>query len=221
MPIYDYLARNPEVDAAYTAIMTAATSSMAAALTRSYDFSGMSTVVDVGGGRGAFLTAILRAHPHLRGILFDRSSAVAGARDALKAHGVAERCDVVAGNFFEGLPVGSDVYMLKWVISEWSDDRAAVILKNCRRAMTVRGRVLVIEPLDVPSNALFNLNMLVAWNGGRVRADHPHAVADEHRRRPADMTWAGPPHPALSPFPGERDYRLSGGRASRLCRVKP
>jgi hypothetical protein len=170
MPIYDYLARNPEVDAAYTAIMTAATSSMAAALTRSYDFSGMSTVVDVGGGRGAFLTAILRAHPHLRGILFDRSSAVAGARDALKAHGVAERCDVVAGNFFEGLPVGSDVYMLKWVISEWSDDRAAVILKNCRRAMTVRGRVLVIEPLDVPSNALFNLNMLVAWNGGRVRS---------------------------------------------------
>jgi hypothetical protein len=170
VPIYDYLARNPEADAAYTAIMTAATSAMAAALTSSYDFSGIGTVVDVGGGQGAFLTAILKTYPHLRGILFDRSAAVAGAREALVAQQVAERCEVVAGDFFEGLPADRDVYILKWVISEWADERAVVILKNCRRAMTTRGRVLVMEPLDLPSNALFNLNMLVTWNGGRVRS---------------------------------------------------
>jgi len=169
MPIYDYLAEHPEADAAYAARMTAATSTIAAALTTSYDFSGLRTVVDVGGGRGALLGAILRAHSHLQGILFDRPSVVAGARDALEALRVGERCETVAGSFFDGLP-GGDVYVLKWVISEWDDDRAAVILKNCRHGMAAGGRVLVVDPLDLPSNALFNLAMLVTWNGGRVRS---------------------------------------------------
>ncbi len=168
MPIYDYLARTPDADAAYAARMTAATSAMAAALTQSYDFSGLSTVVDVGGGQGAFLGAILTAQPHLRGILFDRPPVVTGARHALVQR-FADRCEVVGGNFFDGLPPGGDVYILKWVISEWADDRAAAILGSCRRAMTSRGRVLVIDPLDLPSNEWFNLQILVAWNGGRVR----------------------------------------------------
>lgn len=170
MPIYDYLPRNPQADAAYAGAMTAATAAMAAVLTDSYDFSGVSTVVDVGGGRGALLSRILTAHPHLRGILFDRPSTVAGTPDALEIDQVASRCQVVPGSFFEGLPAGADLYILKWVISEWADDRAAVILRNCRRAMNPSGRLLVIEPLDLPSNALFNLNMLVTWNGGRVRS---------------------------------------------------
>ena len=170
MPIYDYLARTPEVDAAYAARMTAATSAMAAALTQSYDFSGLSMVVDVGGGQGAFLRAILTAQPHLRGVLFDRAPVVAGARHAFAGQHVADRCEVVGGDFFVGLPPGGDVYILKWVISEWADDRAAAILENCRRAATPRGRVLVIDPLDLPSNEWFNLQMLVAWNGGRVRS---------------------------------------------------
>jgi len=161
MPIYDQLARNPEADAAYAARMTSATRAMADALTRAYDFSGIRTVVDVGGGQGAFLGAILTAHPHLRGILFDRAPVVAGARD---------RFEAVGGDFFEGLPTGGDVYVLKWVLSEWADDRAVKILLNCRRAMSASGRVLVIDPLDLTSNELFNLQMLVAWNGGRVRS---------------------------------------------------
>lgn len=170
VPIYDYLPKTPQADAAYAGAMTAATTAMAAVLTQSYDCSGVGTVVDVGGGRGALLSRILTAHPHLRGILFDRPPTIAGVLDALEVDQVANRCQVVSGNFFEGLPAGGDVYILKWVISEWSDDRASIILKNCRRAMTPRGRLLVIDPLDLPSNALFNLNMLVAWNGGRVRS---------------------------------------------------
>jgi len=169
-PIYDHLAGNPEADAAYAARMTAATLTIAAALTASYDFSGVSTVVDVGGGQGALLGAILGTHPKLRGILFDRAPVVAGGRDTLEAHQVAERCEVVAGDFFEGLPAGGDVYLLKWVISEWADARAVAILRNCRQAMTARGRVLVIDPLGLASNELFNLQMLVVWNGGRVRS---------------------------------------------------
>ena len=170
MPIYDYLPRSPRADAAYAGAMTAATVAMADVLTHSYDFSAVSTVVDVGGGRGALLGSILTAHPHLRGILFDRPPTVAGMPDALEIKAVASRCQVVSGNFFERLPAGGDLYILKWVISEWSDDRAGVILSNCRRAMHPRGRLLIIEPLDLPSNALFNLNMLVTWNGGRVRS---------------------------------------------------
>ncbi len=167
MPIYDYLAQTPEADAAYSARLTAATHAMAAALTSSYDCSGMRTIVDVGGGQGALLLAILRAHPRLRGTLFDRSPVVAGA---LVDRDVADRCEAVAGDFFEGLPAGGDVYILKWVISEWADDRAIAILTNCRRAMAAGGRVLVIDPLDLHSNELFNLQMLVVWNGGRVRS---------------------------------------------------
>jgi hypothetical protein len=84
MSIYDNLAKNPELDASYAAVMTAATGKMAAVLASSFDFSGMRTVVDVGGGRGALMSGILRAHPHLRGILFDRSHAVGGAQRVLE-----------------------------------------------------------------------------------------------------------------------------------------
>ena len=170
MPIYDYLAKTPEADAAYAARMAVATSAMAAALTRCYDFSGIGTVVDVGGGRGALLLEILKAHPHLRGILFDRIPTVAGVQHDPEARPVLERFEAVAGNFFEALPAGGDVYILKWVISEWSDERAVFILKNCRRAMSARGRVLVIDPFEVQPQALFNLQILVVWNGGRVRS---------------------------------------------------
>lgn len=170
MPIYDYLATNPLADSAYAGGMTAATAASAAVLMQSYDFSGVRTVVDVGGGRGALLSSILKAHPHLRGILFDRLPTLAGAPEALEVNQVASRCEIASGSFFEGLPAGGDVYILKWVISEWADDRARAILRNCRRAMIPGGRVLVIDPLDLPSNALFNLNMLATWNGGRVRS---------------------------------------------------
>lgn len=170
MPIYDYLAKNAEADAAYEARMTAATGTIATALMGSYDFSGLDTVVDVGGGRGALLSAILKAHRHLRGILFDRPAVVAGVQEALAAEQVGERGKVVGGDFFEGLPAGGDAYILKWVLSEWSDEQATAILRKCRKAMSSRGRVLVIDPLDLPSNELFNLQMLVVWNGGRVRS---------------------------------------------------
>jgi len=170
MPIYGYLAKTPEADAAYAARMAVATSAMAAALTESYDFSTVSTVVDVGGGRGTLLLAILKAHPHLRGILFDRAPTVSGIHHDPEARQVAERFEVVAGNFFEALPAGGDAYLLKWVISEWSDEKAILILTNCRQAMTAGGRVLVMDPLEVQPHALFNLQILVVWNGGRVRS---------------------------------------------------
>jgi hypothetical protein len=170
MSIYDYLANHPEADAAYTANMTVATGRIATALTTAYDFSGISTVVDVGGGQGALLAEILKTSLHLRGILCDRPVVVAGARNVLEAQGVADRCDIASGNFLEAVPAGGDAYILKWVISDWADDQAVVILKNCHRAMNAHGRVLVIDPVDLPTNASFNLNMFVVWSGGGVRS---------------------------------------------------
>jgi hypothetical protein len=169
MSTYDYLAKHPEADAAYTAHITAVTSGIAMAVATSYDFSRISTVVDVGGGQGALLAEILKTYPHLRGILCDRPFVAAGARNVLEAQGVAARCDIVGGNFFEAVPGGGDAYILKWVFSDWADDQVVVILKNCHRAMNAHGRVLVIEPLDLPTNASFNLTMAV-WNEGRMRS---------------------------------------------------
>jgi hypothetical protein len=169
MSTYDYLAQHPEADAAYTAHITAATGGIEVALATSYDFSGSSTVVDVGGGQGALLAEILKTNLHLRGILCDRPFVAAGARNVLEAQGVAARCDIVGGNFFEAVPAGGDAYILKWVLPDWADDQAVVILKNCHHAMNAHGRVLVIDPLDLPTNASFNLTMLV-WNEGRVRS---------------------------------------------------
>ena len=170
MSIYDYLATHPEADAAYAANMTTATSRIAMALAASYDFSGISTVVDVGGGQGALLAEILKTYPHLRGILFDRPGVVAGARNVLEAQGVTDRCDIAGGNFLEAVQAGGDAYILKWVISDWTYDQAVVILKNCHRAMNAHGRVLVIDPVDLPTNTSFNLSMFVVWNGGGVRS---------------------------------------------------
>ena len=91
-----------------------------------YDFSGLTTVVDVGGGRGALLAAILKRNPHLRGILFERPQVIADAPALLAAQGVANRCELVAGDFFQALPMGADAYMLKWILVSWDDEQSVL-----------------------------------------------------------------------------------------------
>jgi O-methyltransferase domain len=110
--------------------------------------------VDVGGGYGALLAAVLAAHPPpMRGVLYDRPHVVAGARPRLEAAGLAGRCDVAAGDFFAAVPEGGDAYLLKHVLHDWDDDRCAAILRNCRRAMAGGGgRLLVVEALLPPGN---------------------------------------------------------------------
>jgi hypothetical protein len=168
MPIHDYLAAHPEIDAAYTLTMTGATTRVASALATAYDFSGCRTVVDVGGGEGALLAAVLAAHPHLRGVLFDRPAVVAGAGALLATQGVAERCAVEGGDFFAGVPAGGDVYLLKWVLPGLDDERAVTVLRHCARAMAPGGRVLVIDPLGRDAQPLhyLDLDMLVVWDDG-------------------------------------------------------
>jgi hypothetical protein len=170
MEFDSYLAQHRDAADTFQSFMHVATSEEAMAVAPVYDFSGSTTVVDVGGGRGALLAAILTRHPHLRGILFDTPQVIADAPALLAAEGVDDRCELVAGDFFQALPRGADVYMLKWILVSWDDEQCVVILQNCRRALGARGKLLVIERIIPPGNAPFfgklaDLNLLVMYRG--------------------------------------------------------
>ena len=171
--IWEYLAAHPEESVIFSAAMTSLSAGVVEAVVQSYDFSGVGALIDVGGGEGALLAAILVANPALRGILFDLPHVVAGAKDRLERTGVADRCEVVSGSFFETVPEGADTYLLKSIIHDWDDAAAIEILRTCRAAMPDTGRLLVVErvirPGNEPDRAKFSdLYMLVAL-GGRER----------------------------------------------------
>jgi hypothetical protein len=142
---YDFLDTRPEAAAAFDALMVANHSSLAAKLAEAADFAGLRTLVDVGGGRGTFLAAILRAHAGLRGTLLELERAVPAAKDYLDGSGAGDRSEVVAGDFFVSVPAGADAYLLANVIHNWDDESAVAILRTVRAAMTGDSRVLLVE----------------------------------------------------------------------------
>ncbi|MDM0002699.1 methyltransferase [Variovorax sp. J22P240] len=171
--VWSYRTNRPEESALFDRAMTALSRRSSAALIAAYDFGRFRTVVDVGGGTGALLAAILGAHPGLKGILFDQPHVVAAAGAFMERAGVADRCRIVGGSFFEGVPEAADAYVLRAVIHDWEDVDAVRILTAVRKAMAADGRVLMLERIVAPPNegrdAKFSdLNMLVA-PGGRER----------------------------------------------------
>ncbi|MFI6522454.1 methyltransferase [Spirillospora sp. NPDC050679] len=145
-PLYEHLSRNPERARLFDDYMTSRAMPHRQAVVDRYDFSGVGTLVDVGGGKGHFLSAVLAAHPHLRGVLFELDHVAAAARDHLEAAGLADRAEAVGGDFFGGgLPAGADAYLLGSVLHNWSDADAVRILRAVRAAMAPGGRVLVLE----------------------------------------------------------------------------
>jgi len=143
--IFDYLQQHPDAAEVFQQAMTANTARSGAAITQAYDFTGVERLVDVGGGHGLFLATILQAYPTLRGVLFDRPEVVEGASMSLIAAGIADRCEIVGGDFFAEVPEGGDIYLLRQIIHDWDDARATLILAKCRRAMPVSGKALVVE----------------------------------------------------------------------------
>jgi SAM-dependent methyltransferase len=148
-PRFDWLSAHPEQAALFQRAMVALGQGSNEAVAEACDFKPFTRIVDVGGGHGQLLSAILARNPHLDGVLFDLPSGVAAARQG--AGGDLPRTEFVAGNFFESVPAG-DVYVIKKVIHDWDDRRAAAILQNCRKAMLPNGKVFVAETLVPPGD---------------------------------------------------------------------
>jgi hypothetical protein len=114
-------------------------------IAHAYDFSQVRTVIDVGGGRGAFLSAMLKAAPHVTGRVYDRSTTELAAQARFEQQGVADRAAHVCGNFFESVPAGADLYTIKHVLHDWDDASALQILRNIRDAVPAHGKLLIVE----------------------------------------------------------------------------
>jgi SAM-dependent methyltransferase len=176
MSHFAWLAEHPAENAIFNQVMTAGSAQAADAVVAAYDFGAHGTVVDIAGGQGRLLAAILRANPGLRGVLFDQPHVVASAEPTLQAAGVAERCEIVGGDFFEQAPSGGDVYTLCRIIHDWDDERSIVILRNCAQALAPGGRIAVIEQAlpDGPGAgraALLDMTMLIMTGGHERTAD--------------------------------------------------
>jgi hypothetical protein len=175
MPVFDFLSRNVEQAKVFDAAMVGVHGRESSAMVDAYDFSGIQVLADVGGGNGSLLTAVLKAHPSMRGLLYDLPGVVERARPNLAAAGVGERCDVVGGSFFESVPPGADAYLMRHIIHDWDDDKSLTILRNIHRVLPADGRLLLVEGVIPPGNdpcfgKLLDLTMLTI-PGGKERTE--------------------------------------------------
>lgn len=166
---FPYFAANAEAANIFDQAMTSFTSSVAPILASSYDFSSAKKIVDIGGGHGILLVEILKLYTNSSGILFDLPSVIEGA-NLIKDNNLSERCELVAGNFFESIPKGGDIYIMKHVIHDWDDERSLKILRNCHQSMNENGKVLLFEAVvpekNIPSfSKILDLEMLLIAGG--------------------------------------------------------
>ena len=142
---FQHLENDPEAAGTFNQALVELTRLTASNVVRAYDFSSVRHIVDVGGGYGELLSAILAANSSARGTLFDRPHAIEGARRHLEQAQLSDRCEFVAGDFFQSVPRGADAYVLKSVIHDWNDEKSGEILRNCRDAMGPGARLLLVE----------------------------------------------------------------------------
>lgn len=177
---FDYLAKNKEVSDTFNAAMTAYSKMTTPAVLQAYDFSWLNgkTLVDIGGGHGHLLSAILKTYPEISGVIFDLAHVLEGSEDRISAAGLSGCCKVETGDFFQSVPTG-DAYIMKHIIHDWADDRAVTILKNCHRAARGSAKVILVEAVltagNEPSGAKWlDLEMLLL-PGGRERTEEEFA----------------------------------------------
>jgi len=177
--IFDYLREHPEANRIFHEGLRERTGEQAPRVAQAYDFTEMRTIVDIGGGTGVLLAAILTAYPTLHGVLYDLPHVIDSARPVLEAAGVAHRCATVSGDFFVSVPEG-DAYVLSRILHDWGDAPSRTILQNCRKAIRPDGKLLIVEAIIKPRNVpdfgkLSDLYMLVLTDNGFERE------ADEFR----------------------------------------
>jgi hypothetical protein len=168
--VFPYFAENVGAARVFDNAMTSFSKMVAKAIVAAYDFSSIGKLADIAGGHGSLLAAILRANPHLKGLLFDVPQVIADAQSHLEAEGVAGRCELASGDFFASVPAGADAYLMKHIIHDWDDARALAILKNCHRAMPENGRLLLAEMVVPQGNEphfskIQDLEMLLSPGG--------------------------------------------------------
>ncbi len=168
VPPFEYLEKHPENLKIFGETMTNVSSMENPAIAAAYKFSGIRKLVDVGGGNGSLLATILKANPKLKGVLFDLHSVSARAKQDrhVTAKGIAKRCTLESGNFFDAVPNGGDAYIMKRTLHDWDDERCAKILANCCAAMNEKGTVLVVDAVISPGNEpdrgkLLDMQMLI------------------------------------------------------------
>lgn len=205
-PYFEHFGRNPEVGGLFNELMSRATQQRSGAVIQAYDFASARLVIDLGGGNGTLLAAILKAHPHLRGRVYDRPPVVQEAEAFLAAQGLGDRADFVGGSFFESVPTGGDLYLLSNILHDWDDEPAARILANCAAAMSAPSRLLVIEEVmpervsDGPGVVLSDLAMMMLTGGfERTREQYRHLLAGSGLELQTLTPIALPPTPGAQP----------------------
>lgn len=167
---WTYVEEHPDAATVFDQNMNHRLSQEIDAVMETGDFSGLATIVDVAGGQGQFLAAVLKKHRLARGILFDQPSTIERARQYIDKQGLRARCELVAGNFFEVLPGGGDAYVLQAVLHDWDDERAVKILKTCRAAMSRTAKLFVIETVvcggpGAIRETMSDITMMVLFGG--------------------------------------------------------
>ncbi len=177
---YEWVGEDPDRTKRFDDAMIAFSRAWIPAVMEAYDFGGINTLADLGGGTGTFISTVLKTYPHMRGILFDQPHVVEHASSVLEAAGVANRCDAVGGSLLEGIPSGANSYSLCNVVADFGDEQVVAIFKNCYSAIAEGGKLLVVDWLmpspDSPNHrdmAFFDLFFLVL-QGGRMRTQAEH-----------------------------------------------
>ncbi len=170
MDTFSYFAQDPAVGAVFNRAMTGLSAAVAPAIAEACDLEGVKIVADLAGGHGLLLSAFLKREPALKGILFDLPNVIEGAGALLEVEGVKDRVQLVAGDFFQSVPEGADLYTLKHIIHDWDDAKSVAILLKVREAMQSGARVAVIEMVvpegNEPSHSkILDLQMMVMENG--------------------------------------------------------
>lgn len=175
-PLFDYLAEDSDLTDVFNTAMGEGTEWIASAVGKAYDFTRARTVIDIGGGNGTLLAAVLAASPGARGILFDTARGAAEAAATFKRAGLSARASIEHGDFFQAVPHG-DVMLVKGVLHDWDDQRCVTVLRNCRESIAADGRLLVLEPVlparldtaEASAVVMSDIAMLV-YTGGRERS---------------------------------------------------
>lgn len=178
MPVFPYFAQNPTAAKVFDESMTSFSAAVAEAVSSAYDFSQAKTIADIAGGHGILLSKVLQKNQQAKGVLFEQKHVLEG--NILAKEGVADRTELVSGDFFQEIPVVADIYLMKFIIHDWNDEQSITILSNLAKSAPKGSRLLLVETVveeddNAPSlSKIMDLNMLV-MTGGKERKASEYA----------------------------------------------